>query len=396
MATPSNKQNVGSYDAAVRAFASMKRDEANLKKLFLTPHLDAFIQADKIIDQLRLDHITLREALLPPLMDPVAPFKDIGLATDHFNNVFAETSVSKIAGDMVHESWRERMRSLTNYSAQPDAAVRLSLGENILHLAATENVFAKIDFDFLNKRFDFTPPTIAAVERSLFDTTASFRALMESVPDLSRLVQMPSFVLPGATHSLYTAGHALKALELADEDEDLDEDLDEDEEIEEELASFSAEYVDNLDIVELLEFVHLELVTLYLGAKEALYGNNPDRKRHALISLRELWNNVVRAIAPTEQVSEWIAEQGQIGDLDCNSRPTRRGRIKYLSRNINSPPMVDFVDQSATMSTRLHDLYNRAHRLEPGLSDDQLHPILWRTESELSYLIRIWLTTAQS
>lgn len=386
MATPRKKQNLGDNSAAARAFASMKRDEANLKKLFLTPRLDAFIQADKIIDRLRLDHIKMREALLPPPIDSVAPFKDIFMATDHFHNVLAETSVSKVAGDMVHESWRERMRSLTNSSAQLDAAAKLSLGENFLHLAATEKVFAKIDFDFLKEGFDFTPPTIAAVERSLFDTTASYRALMESIQDLSGLVQMPSFVLPGATYNLYTAGHALKALDLVDEDE----------EIEEELAFVSEEYIGNLDIVELLEFVHPDLVTLYLGAKEALYGNNPDRKRHVLSSLRELWNNVVREIAPNEQVSEWVAEHGKKGDLDCNNRPTRRGKIKYLSRNINSPPMVHFVDQSAIMSTRLHDLYNRAHRLEPGLSDDQLSSLLWRTEFELSYLIRIWLTTAQS
>ena len=386
MATPRKKQNLGDYDAAARAFASMKQDAADLKKLFLAPHLDAVFQADKMIDQLRLDHIKMREALLPPLMDPVAPLKDIVLATDHFHNVLAKTSVSMVIGDMVHESWRKQVGSLTNLSTQLDAAAKLSLSENSLQLAATETVLAKIDFDFLKKKFDFPPPTIAAVEQSLFDTTASFRALTESIQDLSRLVQMPSFVLPGATYNLYTAGHALKALDLVDEDE----------EIEEEPAFVPKEHVGNLDIVDLLESVHPDLVTPYLGAKEALYGNNPDRRRQALISLRELWNNVVRAIAPNEQVSEWIAAQGKNGDLDCNNRPTRRDKIKYLSRNINSPPMVDFVNQSATMSTRLHDLYNLVHQLKPELSDDQLFPILWRTESELSYLIRIWLTTAHS
>ena len=394
MATPRKKRNMSGYDAAVRALAGRHQDIVNLRNFIQPPTLGTYSPVDEVLEQLRLDHIKMREALLPSPIDFVAPFKDIFLATDHFRNVLAETSVSKVAGGMVHESWRKQMGSLINHSAQLDAAAKLSGGENFLYLAATEKVFTKIDFDFLKERFDFPPPTIAAVERSLFDTTASYRALMESVPDLSGLVQMPSFVLPGATYNLYTAGHALKALELADED--LDEELDEDAEIEEALAFVYVEYVDNLDIVELLEFVHPDLVTLYLGAKEALYSNNPDRIRHALASLRELWNHVVRKIAPQEQALDWIAEHGKEGDLDCNNRPTRRGKIKYISRNINSPPMVDFVDQSATMSTRLHKLYGRVHELEPGFSDDQLYPILWRTESELSYLIRIWLTTAQS
>ncbi|MDE0199735.1 MAG: hypothetical protein OXK78_16135 [Caldilineaceae bacterium] len=394
MAAPRKKQNLGDNSAAARAFAGMNQHVVDLKKLIQPPGLDAFFQANNVIDQLRLNHIKMREALLPPPMEPFAPLKDIFAASNYIYDVLEKSSVSMAIGDMVHESWREQVGCLTNLSARLDAVAIFTLRENSLQMAATENVLATIDFDFLKINFDFPPPTIAAVERSLFDTTASYRALMESIPDLSRLVQMPSFVLPGATHNLYTAGHALRSLELADEG--LDEELDEDEDLDEELAFVSAEYVDNLDIVELLESVHPKLVTLYLGAKEALYDNNPDRKRHALVSLRELWNNVVRVVAPKEPVLEWIAEHGENGDLDCNSRPTRRGKIKYLSRNINSPLMVDFVDQSATMSTRLHKLYGRVHELEPGLTDDQLYPILWRTESELSYLIRIWLTTAQS
>ena len=387
MTTPRKRRNVDSYDAAVRAFASMNQDMVDLKKLFQPPNLDTLFQVDKMLDQFRLNHINMRQALLPPPMDPVAPLKDIFAATNHFHDVLAKTSVSMGIGDMVHESWHEQIGSLTDISAQLDTAAKLSLGENSLHLAATETFLARIDFDFLKKRFDFPPPTIAAIEQSLSDTTASYRALAISIPDLSGLVQMPSFVMPGATFDLYTAGLALKVLDLPDRPEY--------EEIGEEVSDISVEYVDNLDMVELLELVHPELVTLYLGAKEALYGTNPDRKRHALVSLRELWNNVVREIAPKEQALDWIAEHGKKGDLDCNNRPTRRGKIRYISRNINSPPMVALVDQSATLSKKLHDLYGRVHQLEPGLLDDQLYPILWRTESELSYLIRIWLTTAQ-
>ena len=393
MATPRKKQNLGDNSAAARAFARMKRDEANLKKLFLTPHLDAFIQADKIIDQLRLDHIRMREALPPPLIDPGAPFKDIVLATDHFRKVFAETSVSGVVGDMVHESWRERMRSLTNYSAQLDAAAKLSLGENFLHLAATEKVFAKIDFDFLKEKFDFTPPTIAAVERSLFDTTASYRALMESVPDLSGLVQMPSFVLPGAIYNLYTAGHALKALELADED--LDEELDEDEEIEEELAFVSAEYVDDLDIVGLLKFANPELLPMYLGARDDLQENRPDRARHVLVSLRELTIHLLDTLAPEPDVLDWLCKHGSADDLDRHGGPKRHAKIRYILRFVGYKPLAKFVQCDAAVFEELYQLYHKLHGKKPSLTDLQLLTIFRKTEATLTFLIKTWASPAE-
>ena len=387
MTSPKRKRNMSGYDAAVRALAGMNQGIVNLRNFIQPPTMGAYSLVDEVLDQLRLEHVNVRQALLPPLIDPVAPLKDIILATDHVHDVLAKTSVSMDIGDMVHESWREQVGSLTDLSAQLDAAAKFSLVDTSVQLAKTESFLASVDFDFMKSQFDFQVSLISAVEQSLLDTTASYRALTDSVGDLSRLIELPSFVLPGATICVYSAGLALRALDHWGQPED--------EEIEEEIFILPGKYVDNLDIIALLQLVNPKLVALYMGAKEALYSNNPDRKRHALTSLRELCNNVVRAIAPVEQASDWIAEHGKRGDLDCSNRPTRRGKIRYISRNIDSPPMVDFVNQSATMSTRLHDLYGRIHELEPGLTDDQLYTLLWRTESELSYLIRIWLTTAQ-
>ena len=397
MATPKKRRNVGDYDAAARAFAGMNQDVEDLKNLFMTPHLDAFIQADKKIDQLRLNHIKLSEALLPPLMDPFAPLKDIFLATDHFHDVLAKTSVSMVVGDMVHESWREQIGSLTNLSAQLDAAAKLSLGENSLQLAATETILSGIDFDFLKKRFDFPSPTIAAVEQSLSDTTASYRALMESVQDLSGLVQMPSFVLPGATYNLYTAGHALKALDLVDEDEDLDEDLDEDEdeETEEELAFVSAEYVDNLDIVGLLESVDRELLPMYLGAQDDVNANRPDRARHVLVSLRELSIHLLDTLAPEPDVLEWLCKHGTADDLDSHGGPKRHAKIRYILRSVGHKPLVKVAQCDAALFEALYQLYHKLHGKKPNLTDLQLLTVFRKTEATLTFLIKTWASSAE-
>lgn len=393
MATPRKKRNFGDYDAAARAFASMNQDVEDLEKLIQPPNLDAFFRADKMIDPFRRNHIRMREALLPHPMDPVAPLKDIFTASDYIYDVLGKSSVSMVIGDMVHESWRKQVGSLTNLSAHLDAVARLSLRENSLQMAATENVFAKIDFDFLKKKFDFPPPTIAAVEQSLFDTTASYRALMESIPDLSGLVQMPSFVLPGATYNLYTAGHALKALDLVDED--LDDDLDEDEEIEEELPFVSAEYVDNLDIVGLLEFANPELLPMYFGAREDLYANRPDRARHVLVSLRALSIHFLDTLAPEPDVKVWLCKHGTPDDFDKQGGPKRQAKIRYILRFVGHKPLEKVVQCDAALFEELYQLYHKLHAKKPNLTDPQLLAIFRKTEATLTFLIKTWASSAE-
>lgn len=387
MATPRKRRNVGDYDAAARVFASMQQNEEDLRKLFLVPHLDAVFQADKIIDQLGLNHIKLSEKLLSSPMDPFAPMKDIVLATDHFHNVLAKTSVSTDIGDMVHESWREQIGNLTNLSAQLDAVAKRSLGGYSLQLAATKTVLAKIDVDFLKEKFDFPPPTIAAVEQSLSDTAASYRALLQSIPDLSAIVKWPSFVLPGATVTLLLAAYALRVLDLLIQPDN--------EEAEGEDLTSIVEYLENLDFTALLEQVNPSLAPVYLGARNDLEGDAPDRARHVLYSLRELSNFLIREIAPLEQNLEWLSNHGEEGDWDNNCRPSRRGKIRFLTRKINSRTLVDFVDTCTILSSKLHKLYNRLHKLDPGLSDDQLNAIHYGTVAQLSFLIQVWQTTTQ-
>lgn len=393
MTSPKRKRNMSGYDAAVRALAGRHQDIVNLRNFIQPPTLGTYSPVDEVLDQLRLDHINVRQALLPSFIDPVAPLKDIILATDYVHDVLAKTSVSIDIGDMVHESWREQVGSLTDLSAQLDAAAKFSLGENLLPLAATETILSGIDLDFLTTEFDFPPPTIAAVEQSLVDTTASYRALMESIQDLSGLVQMPSFVLPGATYNLYTAGHALKALDLVDED--LDEDLDEDEEIEEELASVSAEFVDNLDMVGLLESVNPELLPMYLGAQDDVNANRPDRARHVLVSLRELTTHLLNTLAPKPDVKVWLCKHGTPDDFDKHGGPKRKAKIRYILRFVDHKPLEKFVQCDADAFEELYQLYHKLHGKKPNLTDTQLLAIFRKTEATLTFLIKTGATSSE-
>ena len=340
---------------------------------------------DKMLDQFRLNHINMRQALLPPPMDPVAPLKDIFAATNHFYDVLAKTSVSMGIGDMVHESWRELMRGPMAIPAQLNAAAKISLGENSLQLAATETFLAGIDFDFLKGTFNIPDSTISAMEQSIFDVTASYRALAESIPDISELVQMPSFVLPGATYNLYTTGYALRALDLVVQDED--------EEIEEEFASISADYVDKLDIVELLAFANNDLLPMYLGAQEDVYANRPDRARHVLVSLRALSMHFLDTLAPERDVLGWLCKHGTSDDLDSHGGPIRHAKVRYILRSVSQKPLAKFVQCEADAFEELYQLYHKLHGKKPNLTDLQLLAIFRKTEATLTFLIQIWASS---
>ena len=361
----------------------MNQDILNLRNFIQPPTLSAYFLVDQVLEKLRFDHIDVRQALLPPPAISAAPYKDILTATNYLHDVLAKTSVSMGIVDMVHESWREQIGSLTNFSAQLAAAAKISLGENLLQLAATETTLAGIDFDFLKSQFDLPLSSISAMEQSLFDTTASYRTLTESIPDLSGLVQMPSFVLPGATYDLYTAGYALRALDT----------LEQDDETEVEVSIFSGEYADNLDVVALLDLVDPELVPIFSGAREDLYGGNPDRKRHVLVSLRELWIHLLDIIAPEPDVKVWISKHGTSEDLDRNGGPTRHAKIRYILRFVAHYPMKKFVQNDATAFEELYQLYHKLHGKNPNLTDCQLLAIFRRTEAFLAYVIQTWLPT---
>lgn len=391
MTTSRKRQNVGSYDAAARVVAGMNQDVANLKKLLLAPSLDAVFQMDKALDQLRLDQNRIIQALLPrslpPPLGPVGPLKDIFAASNHIYDVLGKSSVSMVLGEMAHESWRKQIESLTEISAPLDAAAKLNLCDTTLQLAATQNFLAGIDFNSLKVTFDIPVSIFSDIEQSLSDITASYRSLLQSIPDLSAIVKWPSFVLPGATVTLLLAAYALRVLDLLiqpDNEESEGDDL-----------SSIVEYLENLDFTALLEQVNPSLAPVYLGARNDLEGDAPDRARHVLYSLRELSNLLIREIAPLEQNLEWLSNHGEKGDWDNNCRPSRRGKIRFLTRKINSRTLVDFVDTCTRLSSKLHKFYNRLHKLDPGLSDNQLNAIHYGTVAQLSFLIQVWQTTTQ-
>ncbi len=220
-------------------------------------------------------------------------------------------------------------------------------------------------------------PIIAQLESSCANFTTSYEYLAASINSLPNLVELPAYLIPGASREVFTTGRALHKIYITKpEPEDSDE------------ALLVTEVEQETSLcLPLLEKINPGLVKLYLGAHGALKMGNADRARHILASLRELWNHLLRTIAPDDRVITWLPDKTN-EDLH-EGRPTRKARILYICRDVNHKPLSDFLLDDVQALLSLLRFFNHVHTLEPGLNDEQLKALLLRTDSWLMFILQI-------
>ena len=302
-------------------------------------------------------------------------------ATQQMHNLSLGTSLLPNIAELAHVSWLSDLRRASLPSIEMESVVRMTLSDISYDLSVTERLLPIFDYDLLGRHLNVQLSTMFEVQRSMSDLWASYDGLTTSMPNIEDIVQLPSFVLPGATHELTTTSHALAALYPTEHRTDT-------EVIELEPYPLVEEETGDSDLIALLERVGPQFVTMYRGAVEALDGDNPDRSRHVLTSFRELWNHLLRKLAPKEEVTEWI-EGNRVQGYLHNGRPTRHAKIRYVLRNLGDESLRDFVEADARAMVELYALYGRLHGLDTGVTGEQLRAITIRTESYLSYILRV-------
>ncbi len=288
----------------------------------------------------------------------------------------------KSALDHVHHSWLSDWRDTIDPFRQIESMAKFRLLDSAYYAAMAKPIWDDIDFGFIGKQLNIQQSFIAELQRSMSSFVESYCLLTESFLRVDDLVEIPSFILPGATLELSTTGHALNVLRPADVEStgqtvDLEPHL------------VLEEDVEDPYLVTLLQRVDPRLVEVYRGAVAALNGDNSDRSRHVLTSLRELWNHLLRILAPIEDVREWIEEHGMEGFLQKNGKPTRHAKIRYALRGLDAEPLMGFVEADTKAMVKLYALYNRLHELDTGVTNEQLRMITFRTKSYLSYILEI-------
>jgi hypothetical protein len=140
-------------------------------------------------------------------------------------------------------------------------------------------------------------------------------------------------------------------------------------------------------LLSLLEDRWPQLLPLWRGARQALDSSNPDRVRHYIVSYREILTHLIHSLAPDEQVLGW--EGGKPDDLH-DGRPTRRGRLMYISRNIERRNFGAFVVKDVDAALAVLRLFNKGtHALKTDFSARDLIELQIRADNLLLFLLKV-------
>ena len=135
----------------------------------------------------------------------------------------------------------------------------------------------------------------------------------------------------------------------------------------------------------LLINVDPRLLRIWRGAKESIISSNPDRIRHLLISLRELFTHLLQILAPDGELLLWSKDPINYH----NDKPTRKSRLKYICRKINQQPLCEFVDKDIDSILSYIDVLQRNHQIEINMKDSQLKSLLLKAETTMRFILEI-------
>ena len=379
------------FKTAKTALAKLHQDMEAINRLPKPSYLSVIEQMERTMKPIRRQQLEISRAL--EMSGVAARMKDIIGANQHWQDMLKQvTATSRIAESFTaaHQSWLERIKPIQHdfsQFSQLQASAKLALCDASLQLTATERLMADIDFEAIRSRFQIEMPVISGLENSIANAAASYGSLAESMRKISDITRLPAFVLPGATREIYTTSFALETLRPWDERDE--------EEAETEIQLVAEVELETSSCIALLQQVDPRLAQPYVGARDALHSTNADRARHILSSLRELWNHLLRRLAPDDLVTAWIPGIANQKDLLHEGKPTRRARVLYICRELNNDPLTEFLTHDTRALAKLLELFNRVHALETELTDEQLRAILLKNDSWLMYILQIWLQVSK-
>lgn len=150
-------------------------------------------------------------------------------------------------------------------------------------------------------------------------------------------------------------------------------------------VEIQAETTDALN--RLLYELNPDFILMREGALKALNSDNPDRVRHFIISLRELFTHVLHCLSPDDEFGKWDDEKKYYD----NGRPTRKGRLLYICRNLNQEPFDDFVQKDIASALSILNFFQQGtHQISCPYTPVQIAALIVRMEATLRFMLEIW------
>ena len=305
--------------------------------------------------------------------------QDIGTANSRLIELVRQThldtrSITNLS--RVHATWSAQLSSVQDRMSPLSRIAELSIADSCRKLLVADRLLTQFDTSRIRAVLTANDEICSRLRDAAGRLTSGYRSLVESIPKLADVVALPDWWIPKSSSEVFATHYALRVAFVEDEQRD-----DDAEALADELQT------DVSGSLQVLSRVDPALWGMYAGACAALERRTPDTARHVLTSLRELCNHLLRRLAPDDRVLAWVPQ----GDNDYlhQGRPTRKARVLYLCREIDHGPLRDFVLRDAQTVVELLTVFHRVHELDPQFSRKQLRALILRTESWISYVLRL-------
>lgn len=139
-------------------------------------------------------------------------------------------------------------------------------------------------------------------------------------------------------------------------------------------------------VVELLEKYNPDWVPMLEGAKVAIQSATPDKARHSVTSLRELCTHILQHLSPDDEIRAWSTSDEDFHE----GRPTRKGRLRFITRHINHGPFTKFVTKDIDSLNEVFNLFQPGtHSVTTPFTDEQIHALIARVEGTIMFLLQL-------
>jgi len=283
--------------------------------------------------------------------------------------------------EKIHKSWTNQFAPLQSMIKEMQAATALDFSSIARSLTVSESITKAFSSLVTPAALGLSSAMIEQLRSEEQMLSESMRSLVDSIAIPRDYLNLPYSSVSGASREIFTSSHAIGTL-YPTVQEEVPFDLVEEQE---------SARVDTSECVDLIKLVDPELVRLYNGSLDALESSSADKPRHVLVSLRELWTQILHRLAPNDEVMGWIDPNDST--LLHNDKPTRRARALYICRNVGQGDLKVFVQRDTDSIVTLFDVFNDVHKVNPDLTEDQLRALVLRSESYITYIIQLWRET---
>ena len=280
------------------------------------------------------------------------------------------------------DSWT-KARDL--YSSQmPLNKFLVSQLSQITHMSAlAQSALAGLDTSKIGGAFIIANEMKAIFTDKFTDFTTSYKDLFQSfeTPETSLFKLSPS-ISHFPTLEFFNGVELLeKTIEEVQQEEDQDDYEEERLFVRNEIRASTNDSV----IIQLQE-VNENWIIMLEGARQAFMSTNPDKVRHCITSLRELLREIMQYLSPDEQIKNWSESDNDFH----NNRPTRKARLRYITRNINHGKFTKFVEKDIESISAAIDIFQAGtHAANSKLTEAQVNALISKVEGAILFLFSI-------